>query len=450
MALTVVDLFAGCGGLGLGLEQAGFTTVFVNELHDDARHTYLRNRLNNEWLQNPANQSADIRSLTEWPAPHANGSSLHEQWRDVQPKASSELRERVAEIRRAFGDISLVTGGPPCQGFSGIGHRRTFRVTKGDIPSNYLFRDMVAVVEAFAPKTFLFENVRGLLSARWTPHGRRGEIWEDVQQAFAGIRVQVEGQQVGYRLGHHLARAKEYGVPQNRPRVLLVGVREDLAIPDYEPVGPNDTTKGLIPLRGEYDPPHPIQLWHDLDNSALQGDGEPVGTAGGSVADAHPLVQSMRRARGEGRILGNDEVTEQEQSKHSARVVERFEALRRAKDPKTPLPDILRTKKFAQRVIPTHWEDGPSITATSLPDDYVHYSQNRTPTVREWARLQTFPDWYQFSGKRTTGGRRRAGDPSTGDWSRELPKYTQIGNAVPVELGRQLGLHLKELLRNDG
>ena len=106
-----------------------------------------------------------------------------------------------------------------------------------------------------------------------------------------------------------------------------------------------------------------------------------------------------------------------------------------------------QTKKFAQRVIPREWgPDGPTITATSLPDDYVHYGQPRILTVREWARLQTFPDWYQFAGKRTTGGRRRAGDPDAGDWTRELPKYTQIGNAVPVWLARAVGAHLRALV----
>jgi len=107
----------------------------------------------------------------------------------------------------------------------------------------------------------------------------------------------------------------------------------------------------------------------------------------------------------------------------------------------------MQTKKFAQRLLPQRWAPrGPSITATSLADDYVHFAQPRVLTVREWARLQMFPDWYSFVGKRTTGGRRRAGDPSIGNWTRDLPKYTQIGNAVPVALATAVGSHLAGLI----
>ena len=67
--------------------------------------------------------------------------------------------------------------------------------------------------------------------------------------------------------------------------------------------------------------------------------------------------------------------------------------------------------------------------------------------ICNWERLQGFPDWYQFAGSRTTGGRRRAGDPGKGDWSRDLPKYTQIGNAVPVKLAYEIGKHLKNLIK---
>jgi DNA (cytosine-5)-methyltransferase 1 len=81
-----------------------------------------------------------------------------------------------------------------------------------------------------------------------------------------------------------------------------------------------------------------------------------------------------------------------------------------------------------------------------LPDDFVHFSQARTLTVREWARLQTFPDWYEFAGKRTTGGIRRAGNPRENIFDREVPKYTQIGNAVPPRLGREVGMHILSIL----
>jgi len=74
-----------------------------------------------------------------------------------------------------------------------------------------------------------------------------------------------------------------------------------------------------------------------------------------------------------------------------------------------------------------------------MPDDFIHYSLARSLTVRECARMQTFPDWYKFAGKRTTGGIRRAGNPRKNIHEREVPKYTQIGNAVPVEMGRCFG-----------
>ena len=91
-------------------------------------------------------------------------------------------------------------------------------------------------------------------------------------------------------------------------------------------------------------------------------------------------------------------------------------------------------------------EKGPNITACSLADDFVHFSQPRSLTVREWARLQTFPDWYLFAGKRTTGGIRRAGNPRESIFDRELPKYTQIGNAVPVKLAYEIGKHFLSLI----
>jgi DNA (cytosine-5)-methyltransferase 1 len=164
------------------------------------------------------------------------------------------------------------------------------------------------------------------------------------------------------------------------------------------------------------------------------------------LRDPKTDFQRALRTRMDGSLMAKgSELTEQEYSTHADYIRKKFQHMI---DHGGEIPEEYKTKKFAQRVFPRKWgSSGPSITATSLPDDYVHYLEPRAPTVREWARLQTFPDWYVFKGPRTTGGRRRAGDPSIGDWSREVPKFTQIGNAVPVLLARKIGEHLAEILR---
>jgi DNA (cytosine-5)-methyltransferase 1 len=145
-----------------------------------------------------------------------------------------------------------------------------------------------------------------------------------------------------------------------------------------------------------------------------------------------------------------DSLLEHKYSNHSVRIQEKFKFMQDYNGKKS-LPPKYETKKFSQRVLPARWENGsgPWMTATSLPDDYVHFSQPRSLTVREWARIQTFPDWYQFKGNRTTGGIRRAGRPSENIHHRELPKYTQIGNAVPVKLAEAIGKHFIEIFKNN-
>ena len=414
MKLTAIDLFAGCGGVSQGFDQAGFQTVFVNELHPVAMATFLKNRQHTN-LAEAKNHCFDILSLTQKPA---------------------ELDALARRLRREHGDIDVVIGGPPCQGFSGIGHRRSFDIDKEEIPSNHLYREMAKFVQAVGPKVFVFENVRGLLNSKWTPDGESGEIWNDVQKAFHQIRAKKGSKAFEYKIASSLVLAKDYGVPQNRPRVILVGVRSDI-VPTTMPDG---IEGGMLPspIHGA---PDIVDLLSDLV--------DPNWTPGGETTQylTKPLtkVQSLLRRRPDGQLMGKGSVlTEHEYSKHNSEVIAKFKYMIANNG---EIPEEMQTKKFAQRLLPTRWsEKGPTITATSLPDDYVHYSQPRVPTVREWARLQTFPDWYQFEGKRTTGGRRRAGNPDAGDWTRDLPKFTQIGNAVPVLLAEQIGLHIRKIL----
>jgi DNA (cytosine-5)-methyltransferase 1 len=202
--------------------------------------------------------------------------------------------------------------------------------------------------------------------------------------------------------------------------------------------------RGFLPMGGVKRAPNPIELLGDLVDDGYEN--------GGSTPTypnpARTTIQKWLRTPREGGapLRKGDVVTEHMYSKHRARIIEKFAAMIESGG---EAPEAYRTKKFAQRVLPEKWgEYGPTITATSLPDDYVHFSQPRILTVREWARLQMFPDWYQFAGKRTTGGIRRAGNPREDVFDREVPKYTQIGNAVPVGLAHAVGEHLAKILRS--
>jgi DNA (cytosine-5)-methyltransferase 1 len=236
-----------------------------------------------------------------------------------------------------------------------------------------------------------------------------------------------------------LVLAKDYGAPQNRPRVLVVGVRDDVDISAWEKIN-SKVANGFLP-KPTYDAPDLIDLLGDLVDPKFKYGG----STDNYLDKASNKYQKLLRTGIDGKVAPKGAIlTEQEYSNHSEKVIEKFTYMLKHNG---AIPPHLKTKKFAQRLLPARWGDsGPSITATSLPDDYVHFSQARIPTVREWARLQGFPDWYQFAGSRTTGGLRRAGNPQEGMFDRELPKYTQIGNAVPVYLAEQVGLHFSKVL----
>lgn len=260
--LSVVDLFAGCGGFGLGLEQAGFTPIFVNELNNDARGTYIANRKDRhphfareldetDWL-NPFS-SADARKMTK---------------KDYLEKLEKSFK---LEFGISHGEIDLIVGGPPCQGFSGIGHRRSYAVDKENLPSNHLYKDMARIINHLRPRAFVFENVRGLLTGRWTGDGDKGEIWRDVKKAFIKIGA--------YKLAAELVYAKNYGVAQNRPRIMLVGIREDIAgsatkIDEIDVIDGSGVSSGFLPAGQPGSWPSIVDLLGDLVDPCHQNGGE--------------------------------------------------------------------------------------------------------------------------------------------------------------------------------
>lgn len=416
--MTFIDLFAGCGGLSLGLEQAGFHPLFVNELNKDALASYLKNReISHPHLREQLFHCNDVKELV------------------LDKSKAKKVRTAIESLHSLSvknGDVDLVVGGPPCQGYSGIGHRRSYSVDKEQLPSNHLYEDMAFIVSSYKPKIFLFENVKGLLSAKWNASGVKGEIWEDVFSTFSALK--------DYVVNFSLVRAKDYGVAQNRPRVLLVGIRKDVYKSATSVLSTSRVANGFLP-EPSGNAPHLIDLLGDLVDPNYEN---------GGVTNTYPNraangSQKYFRALPNGKVQGvGAPLTEHEYSNHAPHVIEKFAYMIKHSG---EIPPHLRTKKFAQRLLPKVWgSEGPTITATSLPDDYVHFSQPRILTVREWARLQGFPDFYEFSGSRTTGGLRRAGNPRIGVFDRELPKYTQIGNAVPVFLANAVGEHFKKIL----
>lgn len=410
---TFIDLFAGCGGLSLGLEQAGFVPVYVNEINNDALSTYLINRKEEfPYLEDPKFHSKDIKKC-------------------MDDNYFTSLKRNLKKLHGSS-EVDMICGGPPCQGFSGIGLRRSYSVDKKHLPSNHLYEDMIRFIYKMQPKIFLFENVKGLLNARWDKKGEKGEIFKQILASFRELK--------GYEVKYKLIHSSEYGIPQNRPRVFIIGIKSQIIC---DPINSEDALEsGFLPEPKTSEPfPDLKDLLSDLVDQNFVYGGET------SAYPSEPKTQWQIEMRTKnGKVFKKGEsLNEQEYSNHSSKIQAKFKEIIK-KEGKEIAPEF-KTKKFAQRWLPPQWNNKkPHITITSLPDDFVHYEQPRTPTVRECARIQTFPDWYKFSGKRTTGGIRRAGNPRNDLNEREVPKYTQIGNAVPVKLAKAIGGHLIKFL----
>jgi DNA (cytosine-5)-methyltransferase 1 len=408
-----VDLFAGCGGLSLGLEQAGWKPLAFTEINDDAAASYLKNR---------------------------------EACRPQHFATSAALLLQASKFKH----VDLVCGGPPCQGFSFRGQRRTQHVRRDSVPANTLYEEMIAVIARIEPKMFMFENVYGMVRSRWNAASRR-TVFETIYDDF------VAKLERDYVISADVLRSCDYRVPQLRRRVFLVGISRELRqIEDrrqhLDPFDNRFLARALALLPQPVDPVpfaypglDPVDVIGDLVDPAYAADPSSVKETLTYPHEAFASFQEeMRTVHGKGILRRGEVLRDHEYSRHRPETRQKYSALIKNKG---TLPPRFQTKKFKLTLLPRVWpERVPSITITSLADDFVHFEQARTLTVRECARFQTFPDAYEFAGTRTTGGARRAGRPSQGIWDRDLPKYTQIANAVPVRLAEELGKHFWQLV----
>ncbi len=398
---TYIDLFAGCGGLSLGLHNAGWKGLFAIEKNPDAFKTLKHNLIDN-------------KNHFDWPS-----------W---LPKENIEIDQAIKlhkdNLEKLKNRVDLVAGGPPCQGFSMAGRRNE------NDQRNNLIKSYIDFIKIIKPKILFFENVKGFTMEFKKNKDKGKEYSSYVENAL---------NRAGYFVKGELVNFGEYGIPQKRTRFILVGVRKDLANASKElaetffstikenrhsflseknlTVNTNlkDAISDLLKANGLKDSP---------DTKSFQA---------GIYSKAKSPYQILLRAGIENKIADSHRFP-----KHRPDIIEKFDVIlktcRKNKDIDAKTRERFNIKKHT--IIPLDKND-KSPTITTLPDDYIHYSEPRILTVREYARIQSFPDWYQFQGKYTTGGKRR---------TQEVPRYSQIGNAIPPLFGEQSGLVLKKLI----
>jgi DNA (cytosine-5)-methyltransferase 1 len=384
--LSAIDLFCGAGGITEGFRQAGFHCLYGNDLNLNAIETF-----------------------------HSNHKHT---WADSRPIQQVDAKE----VRRKFGlrkgELSVVTGGPPCQGFSINAPERFL-----DDPRNALFRHYVRFIDEFEPQTLVFENVPGMLSLA------NGHIFD---------RVQRELKKHGYHLSTGILFAAHYGVPQERWRLIIIGSRRipppQLPEPTHFATGRANFRGGrtltfrLVPLERQTLLPA-VNVEDALSDLPRLEMGQ-----GGEVLhyDRKATSEYAKRLRG-----GCEETYNHYAASLSPQNRERLRHIkpggswrdiphnllplgmkRARKSDHTKRYGRLRAEGLAGTIMTKcdpHW--GPVF----LPD------QDRALTVREAARLQSFPDSYRFLGPRVS-------------------QYEQVGNAVPVLLAKAIAEAISEHL----
>ncbi|MYE87500.1 DNA cytosine methyltransferase [Candidatus Poribacteria bacterium] len=322
------------------------------------------------------------------------------------------------------GKVTMIVGGPPCQGFSLAGKRN-----KKDA-RNSLFKAYIRIVEAVQPLFILLENVHGITVEFDKKAHKKKKVGRPPIPYSQRIARALD--EAGYEVQAGLLRAAEYGVPQFRPRYFLLAARRGVS-PSLKL---NDPFKALTTLREDFllskglstDRPTSVkEAISDLETvhgtiSCVDSPKFMQGTYAPPTTHYQRLMKNnLEESLPDSHRLANH------RTETVARFTEILATCRRGVQLSHNDRERFGLKKHC--TVPLD-PDQPSHTLTTLPDDIIHYSEARILTVREYARLQSIPDWFQFRGAYTTGGDRRV---------RECPRYTQVGNAVPPFLGEVIG-----------
>ncbi|MBQ4150699.1 MAG: DNA (cytosine-5-)-methyltransferase [Clostridia bacterium] len=336
----LISLFSGCGGMDMGFKTAGFNIVFANDFDSDAQAVYSLNL-----------GEIDSRNILT-----------------------------VGEDEIPDGDI--LTAGFPCQPFSNAGNRKGVHDSRG-----MLYKECLRIINKKMPKVIVFENVKGLLSTKYIDGRNLAEVIVEDLSNMNGI---------GYSVVYQLVNAADYGVPQNRQRVLFVGVRKDLGVTFKFP---DKQGKERLTLRHVLDVPQDVENNVDWPFSPQALDMIEYIPEGGSWKDVPYEHLALRFKK----------IRDDMKKYHSPNFYRRF-----SRD------EICGT-----------------ITASAQPENcgIIHPTENRRYTVREVARIQTFPDDFKFI---------------TDTPKNITAMYKVIGNAVPVTLAYNIATAIMEQVFNCG
>ena len=385
--MRYIDLFAGAGGLSLGLHKAGLTGVFAVERNKDAFETLKYNLI-------------DKKSHFEWP-----------EWLDQKNWDILELLEKHSlELSNLKGNVDLVVGGPPCQGFSMAGKRQN------DDVRNQLMHSYIEIVRLVQPKFLFFENVQGFTV------DFKGE---DTLKNYSNILLD-ELKNMGYKVECQIIMMSEFGVPQNRKRFILFASKDKLRKSFFDILTFN--RDNFLKDRRLKLPITVSQAIDDLKYEHGVVDSQDTKNfKNGTYGKVNSSYQRLMKKN-----IGKKSIPDSHRfAKHREETVELFERLMQASDKVLRItPQMDMVKGLKKRGVTPLKEKSVCNTITSIPDDYIHYAEPRIMTVREHARIQSFPDEYEFKGPYTTGGERRKID---------VPRYTQVANAVPPLFAEQVG-----------
>lgn len=403
---TYIDLFAGCGGLSLGLfNSEHWKGKFAIEKSLDAFKTLEHNLIVN---------------------------NNHFDWPNWLPQSNHDINEIIKnhskELKSLRGVIDMVAGGPPCQGFSTAG-RRIENDTRNNLIESY-----IKFIRLVQPKIIFFENVKGF-TQKFDKNKVKGRVYSEyVQNALKRGSKRLDA--IGYDVYGKLIDFSEFGVPQKRTRFILVGIRKDIS----EKISPKYFFEQIEKHKEEFLENKGIGLTNSLEDAIsdllrIEETASPDTKTFKAGIYNKPNSNYQKLLKGEVRSSVPDS---HRFAKHNPETIEKFQFIlefaERNKTLSSELKDRFNLKK--RTVIPLSGEL-PTPTITTLPDDYIHYCEPRIFTVREYARIQSFNDWYEFKGRYTTGGKRR---------TQEVPRYSQIGNAIPPLFGEQAGLVLNQII----